>query len=151
MGLECYASKKPSKYELSEVGSDEELHASLLLESVPMNLDGPIMDGEWQNFAERNRSEAEGGEASPRDSGTIANDIVVEEYSGAAEVKSQGRDPFAQLLANDEHRERRDIVGIWWPFSCREDWQVFKWLSSLRAPMEKIDEFFHLDYVRSLL
>ena len=79
------------------------------------------------------------------------SDIVIEEYPGAAEIKSQGRDLFAQVLADDEHRERRNIVGIWWPFSCREDWQVFKWLSSLHAPMEKIDEFFHLDYVRSLL
>ena len=116
-----------------------------------MDLDGPIMDEEWRSFAERNQLEAEGGEASPRGLGTIMSDIVIEEYSGAAEVKSQGRDPFAQVLENDEHHERRNIVGIWWPFSCREDWQVFKWLSSLHAPMEKIDEFFHLDYVRALL
>ena len=78
-------------------------------------------------------------------------DVIVEEYPGAGRIKGRGCSAYMQLLKVDEHVGQRDIAGLWYPFSCREEWQVFRWLSSLRVPMSKVNEFFNLDYVSTLL
>ena len=38
--------------------------------------------------------------------------------------------------------------NIYYPFSCRSDWQVAKWLTDVRASVADTDRFFKLDYVR---
>ena len=78
---------------------------------------------------------------------TVGNDIIVEEYPGAAIIIEKGHNLYSRIIAADEHSEKRKIAGPFYPFSGQKDWEMYKWLSSLRGPMEKIDEFFRLPYV----
>ena len=77
--------------------------------------------------------------------------VFVQEYSGAAMVIDKGHNLYLRNVVTDEHHEKRKIAGPFYPFSGKEDWDTFKWLSSLHVPMEKVDEFFNLPYVRFLL
>ena len=114
-----------------------------------MNIDGLTMDGEWQSYVEEDRFEGGDIEEIPcLDTG--GNDIIVEEYPDAAIVIGQGHNIYSQTMAADEHHEKRKITGLYYPFSGEEDWKMFRWLSSLRVPMDKIDEFFKLSYVYTL-
>lgn len=135
-----------SEAESSEVGSDEECEFPSAPEDVAMDIDGPQMDGEWQNFEEEDQSGERIVEGTPS-LDVAGNDIVVEEYPGAAIIIGKGQNLYSRIIAADEHREKRKIAGPFYPFSSKEDWEMYKWLSSLRGPLEKIDEFFKLPYV----
>ena len=145
MGLRR-TSKILSEDESSEVGSDEERISQSTSEDIPLNLNDSLMDGEWQNFEEETRSGRVDVEEMPC-LGTGGNDIVVEEYPGAAIIIGDGQNLYSRIIAADEHSEKRKIAGPFYPFSGQKDWEMYKWLSSLRGPMEKIDEFFRLPYV----
>ena len=138
-------SKILSEDESSEVASDEECESTSASEDVPMNLNGPLVDEEWQSFEEETCSGRIDVEEMP--SGTVGNDIVIEEYHGAAIIIGDGQNLYSRIIAADEHSEKRKIAGPFYPFSGQKDWEMYKWLSSLRGPMEKIDEFFRLPYV----
>lgn len=114
-----------------------------------MNIDSPPVDVGWRCFEERNPTMVENIEGTPHwDVAEV--DVVVEEYPSAGKIKGRGCSTYTQLLIADEHVEQRSVAEFWYPFSCREEWQVFRWLSSLRVSMSKVDEFFNLDYVGSL-
>ena len=140
------ASKTSSEAESSEVGSDEECEPLSASEDVLMDIDGPPVDGGWQNFEEGDRSGKTVVEGTPS-LNTIESDIIVEEYPGAAIIIGRGQNLYSRIIATDEHREKRKIAGPFYPFSGQEDWEMYKWLSSIRGPMEKLDEFFKLPYV----
>ena len=132
--------------ESSEVASDEECGPLPASEDFFMDMDGPPMDVEWQSFEEENLSGRRDAEEMPC-MDTVGNDIIIEEYPGAAIIIEKGHNLYSRIIAADEHREKRKIAGPFYPFSGKEDWETFKWLSSLHEPMEKIDEFFKLSYV----
>ena len=140
---------KASGFESSEVGSDEEYGSLPAPEDTTMNIDSPPVDVGWRCFEERNPTMVENTEGTPHwDVAEV--DVVVEEYPSAGKIKGRGCSTYTQLLIADEHVEQRSVAEFWYPFSCREEWQVFRWLSSLRVSMSKVDEFFNLDYVGSL-
>ena len=147
LGFGRHIGTKLSDSETSEVGSDEEYGLLPASEDVIMDVDFPTVDAEWRCFA--------GGE--PTTAGNVERpscydaaelDIIVEEYPGAGRIKGQGCNTYTQFLVNDDYNKQRSVAGLWYPFSCNEEWQVFRWLSSLHVPMDKVDEFFSLDYVR---
>ena len=114
-----------------------------------MSVDDSPVDAGWRCIGERIPTRMENTEGRPHWD-VVEVDVVVEEYPGAGRIKGRGCSAYMQLLKVDEHVGQRDVAGLWYPFSCREEWQVFRWLSSLRVSMDKVDEFFSLDYVRSL-
>lgn len=40
--------------------------------------------------------------------------------------------------------------GPYYPFSGAMEWELVEWLQTLDVPMERIDQFFKLAYVRTL-
>ena len=149
MGFRRYTGTKLSGSEASEVGSDEEYGLLPASEDVIMDVDFPSVDAEWRCFAEGEPITAENVEGPPR-CDVAELDVIIEEYPGAGKIKGQVCNTYKQFLVDDEHNKQRSVAGLWYPFSCHEEWQVFRWLSSLRVSMDKVDEFFSLDYVRSL-
>ena len=132
--------------ESSEVGSDEEFESLSAPENMAMSVDDSPVDAGWRCIGERIPTMMENTEGRPHWD-VVEVDVVVEEYPGAGRIKGRGCSAYMQLLKVDEHAGQRDGAGLWYPFSCREEWQVFQWLSSLRVSMSKVDEFFNLDYV----
>ena len=141
---------KLSDSETSEVASDEEYGLPPASEDVIMDIDFPTVNDKWHCFAGGEPISA-GNVERPSRCDVAELDVTVEEYLGADRIKGQGCNTYTQLLRTDEHSEQRSVSGVWYPFACREEWQVFRWLSSLRVSMDRVDEFFGLDYVSSLL
>lgn len=52
------------------------------------------------------------------------DDTFIENFPGAAEVKSEGRNLFAEILDNDEFREKRLESGVYYPFSGAVEWEL---------------------------
>ena len=150
LNLRHHTSLKVSGSESSEVGSDEEYESLSAPENMAMSMDDPLADAGWCRIGERVPTMMENTEGRPHWD-VVEVDVVVEEYPGAGRIKGRGCSAYMQLLKVDEHVGQRDVAGLWYPFSCREEWQVFRWLSSLRVPMSKVNEFFNLDYVSTLL
>ena len=140
---------KLSDSESSEVGSDEEYGLLPASEDVTMDVDFSTADAESCCFAEEKLITTGNVEGPPR-CDVAELDVIIEEYPGAGKIKGRGCNTYTQLLVTDEHNRQRSVAGLWYPFSCHEEWEVFRWLSSLHVPMDKLDEFFGLDYVRSL-
>ena len=111
-----------------------------------MDADFSTVDAEWCCFAKEELITARNAEGPPC-CDVAELDLIIEEYPGAGRIKGRGCNTYMQFLMTDEHNEQRSVAGLWYPFSCHEEWQVFQWLSSLHVPMDKIDEFFGLDYV----
>ena len=83
-----------------------------------------------------------------RFSNASANSLFVENYPGAADIIDTGPNMYAQRLeADSEHSGGREVVGPWYPFAGRVEWELAKWLNSANLSMNKIDEFLRLDYV----
>ena len=141
---------KLSDSETSEVGSDEEYGLLPASEDVIMDIDFPTVNDEWHCFAGGEPISA-GNVERPSRCDVAELDVTIEEYPGVDKIKGQGCNTYTQLLQTDEHSEQRSVSGVWYPFACREEWQVFRWLSSLRVSMDRVDEFFGLDYVSLLL
>ena len=51
-------------------------------------------------------------------------------------------------LTTSSHRE---VVGPWYPFTDRAEWELAKWLNNAHLSMNKVDEFLRLDYVSTTL
>ena len=137
--------------ESSEAASDEEYELPPVSGDVPMNMDhtsSPMVGARCHSFVEDDPTMAANIEGPPR-CDVAELDVTIEEYPGVDKIKGQGCNTYTQLLRTDEHSEQRSVSGIWYPFACREEWQVFRWLSSLRVSMDQINEFFSLDYVSS--
>ena len=85
-------------------------------------------------------------------SNASACSVFVENYRGAAAIINTGPNMYAQLLKTDsEHSEDREVVGPWYPFTGRAEWELAKWLNSAHLSMNKVDEFLRLDYVSTTL
>lgn len=87
-----------------------------------------------------------------RFSDASANSLFVENYLGAADIIGTGPNMYAQRLeADSEHSEARQVIGVWYPFAGRAEWELAKWLNSAHLSMNKVDEFLRLDYVSTTL
>ena len=136
--------------ESSEVASDEEYGLSPASGDVPMDMGNATVCVRERFFTEDDPTMVENIEGPPR-CDIAEMDVTVEEYLGADKIKGQGCNTYMQLLRTDEYSEQRSVSGVWYPFACHEEWQVFRWLSSLRVSMDQVDKFFGLDYVSLLL
>ena len=119
-------------------------------DNTRMDLNDPSIGDERQSFFEENDFTGMGwarGTEGTLLKAHIASSIFVEEFPGAANIIGKGHHLYSQNILTDEHCEKRKIAGPFYPFSGREDWETFKWLSSLNVPMEKLDEFFKLSQV----
>ena len=144
----------------SEIGSDEECIYPMngCDEDIPMEpVDQELEDSScYGNYG----AEAEDAEFTSSPSGielhsnsavlTDATEslISVEEYPGAAQVIGESKNLFTQIWESDKLYESRKIGGSFYPFSGSKEWEVVEWLHSLDVPMERIDRFFELEYVR---
>lgn len=129
------------------------------LECVPLSLQAqgntcvdnaifPTGDGPRQTFfveEDNTLMERDGGGITFM--ATVGNNVFTENFPEAAMIVGKGHNLYSRNMITDEHREKRKIAGPFYPFSGKEDWDTFKWLSSLQVPMEKLDEFFELPYV----
>ena len=149
LGFRRHKGTELSDSESSEVGSDEEYGLPPAPEDVIMDAYLSTVDAIRCCSAEEEMITAGNVEGPPR-CDVAELDVIIEEYPGAGRIKGRGCNTYTQLLVTDEHNRQRSVAGLWYPFSCHEEWEVFRWLSSLHVPMDKVDEFFHLDYVRSL-
>ena len=87
-----------------------------------------------------------------RFSDASANSLFVENYPGAADIIGTGPNMYAQRLeADSEHSEGREVIGAWYPFAGRAEWELAKWLNSAHLSMNKVDELLRLDYVSTTL
>lgn len=75
-------------------------------------------------------------------------DGITERFEGAGKKTGEGYDLLSALAAADRFKEQRRI-NPYYPFSCKTEWDVVKWLSSLSVSMNRIDEYLKSDYVRS--
>ena len=85
------------------------------------------------------------GESRFSDASTCS--MFVENYLSAAEIINTGPNMYAQLLEADDHSEGREVVGPWYPFTDRAEWELAKWLNNAHLSMNKVDEFLRLDHV----
>lgn len=108
----------------------------------------PTGDERWRTFfVGGDNTSAEGNDEGVPFTATVGNNVFVKNFPKAAMVVGKGQNLYSRNIIADEHREKRKIAGPFYPFSGKEDWDIFKWLSSLQVPMEKLDEFFELPYV----
>lgn len=75
--------------------------------------------------------------------------ITVEEFTGAARVYGECKNLYTQIWESDELFEQRRKSGPFYPFSGAMEWEMVEWLQTLNVPMERIDHFLGLSYVRS--
>lgn len=52
-----------------------------------------------------------------------------------------------QQMDDDALAHIREEYDVHYPFSCRADWQLAKWLTNSSLPRSEIDTFLRLDYV----
>ena len=136
----------------SEIASDEECEYPTV-PRVSTDIEGPLKGRElWLPVPAEEDNLVSVAETIGRDSLCSSPDgagttVVIEEYHGSAEVKFQSHCLYNRLMLADRDGGGRNTDNFWYPFSCHMEWQVFKWLSSLRDPMGKINEFFNLEYV----
>ena len=76
--------------------------------------------------------------------------IITNEFPGAARVFGEEKNLFTQLWESDGLYRMREQGGPYYPFSGAMEWEVVEWLQALDVPMERIDQFFRLEYVRTL-
>ena len=145
----------------SEVGSDEEYvyPPNGRDEDIPMEL-----DQEWEgslSYETCFTQDAEEAEFTSSPSGidlrsaeviNAAESLIsVEEYPGASQVISESQNLFTQIWESDKLYDSRGVGGPFYPFSGLMEWEVVEWLHSLDVPMERIDRFFELEYVSSVV
>ena len=75
--------------------------------------------------------------------------ITIEEFTGAARVYGEYKNLYTQIWESDELFEQRRKSGPFYPFSGAMEWEMVEWLQTLNVPMERIDHFLGLSYVRS--
>ena len=124
----------------SEVGSDEECQVLSETDDTPLDMDNLSMNGEWQIFVQENHIVAEDIEETPCLS-TAGNEIFVDEYPGAAEIKSRGLNAYAQIMETDEYREAYRF------FSEEANFAEFAWLNNAGLSMKIMDEYCKLPFV----
>ena len=124
----------------SEPGSDDEARGTPVQEDVMMDFGGPGMDDQWH--AEERASSMHRASLS-----NDGNDVITEEFDGAAQVIGEGDDIYTDLWQSDEHHASRNSSGPYYPFSGEVEWEVVQWLHSLDASIDQINQFFKLEYV----
>ena len=90
-----------------------------------MDLDIPTVDAGWRCFEGKEVATAGHIEGPPPCRDVAELDVLIEAYPGASEIKGQGYNTYTQLLLTDGHSEQRNIAGLWYPFSCREECRSF--------------------------
>lgn len=157
-----------SKSSCSEIASDEDRSAGSLpnegAEGEPMDLnlelDGSLSwvryCGEGNRLLQLSAEDDINFTSSPLGIDVCSADPIrtaesskfVEEYLGAAEATEECKDLFSQIWEADKCYGSRTIGGPHYPFSGSMEWEVVEWLHSLDVPVDRIDRFFELDYVR---
>lgn len=145
----------------SEVGSDENYSEDYCAGGTPMDLDTEWEDRSWDegigeepeytlSFEDDDEftSSPMGIDCAADPIDVAETPLYVEEYAGAAEVMEERKDIFGQIWETDRYYGSRKIGGPHYPFSGSIEWEVVEWLHSLAVPMDRIDRFFNLEYVR---
>ncbi len=70
-------------------------------------------------------------------------------FRGAGKDFGQGSDVLSTIVDSDKFKEERK-VNPYYPFSCKTEWDVVKWLSSLNTSVKNIEQFLKLEYVRAM-
>lgn len=83
------------------------------------------------------------------DTDTDDEDELIDYFPGAGEKVGDGSDLLSNITASDKFKEERK-VNLYYPFSCKMEWESVKWLSSLNVSMKRIDEYLKSDYVRTM-
>ena len=78
---------------------------------------------------------------------TPESSIIVEEFSGAAEVFDVCKNRYVQLWESDKLYGLRKIAGPLYPFSGEIEFEVVDTVLQ-HLPMGRVDDFLKLDYVR---
>ena len=136
-----YQSLKATESDSTEIGSDEECQVLTDTENVPIDINSRTEEVEWQIFEEE-ESHVEATDIEETPCLTAAgNDILVEEYPGAAEIKAQGLNAYAQITETDEYREACRF------FSEEANFAEFAWLNHAGLSMRMVDEYCKLPFV----
>ena len=144
----------------SEVGSDEYVYPpNDCDEDMPMELDqeseGSLGHGScctWDTKEAEFTSSPSGIDLRSAEVINATESLIsVEEYPGAAQVISESKNLFTQIWESDKLHDSRGVGGPFYPFSGLTEWEVVEWLHSLDVPMERIDRFFELEYVSSVI
>jgi len=89
------------------------------------------------------------GESEDNDGCEEGPQETVDYFPDAAETYGTGY-TFLTLFNSDENSIYRK-TNIYYPFSCRKDWEVASWLLRSGLSMGKIDRFLSLDMVSDKL
>lgn len=71
-------------------------------------------------------------------------------FPGASETFAKGSDILSSVAEADAFCEERK-TNVYYPFSCKTEWEVARWLSGLNISLAQLEKFFKLDYVRLAL
>jgi hypothetical protein len=67
-------------------------------------------------------------------------------HLNSSSIFSSGKN-LLQQMDDDAFAQIRVKYDVHYPFSCRADWQLAKWLTNSSLPRSEIDTFLRLDYV----
>ena len=67
-------------------------------------------------------------------------------FVGAGKSYGRGENTFSRMWNADKHCQRREKIS-YYPFSCKTDFDVAKWIMESPLPTEKVDELLDLNYV----
>ena len=75
---------------------------------------------------------------------------VIDFFPLAAKTYGRGEHLFESISESSASADKELQKGnLYYPFSCKMDWQVAKWLLLSHQPIAAINAFFKLDYVSS--
>lgn len=136
-----YQNLKATESDSTEIGSDEECQVLTDTENVLIDINSLTEEVEWRIFEEEESHVEATDIEEPPCLATAGNDILVEEYPGAAEIKAQGFNAYAQITETDEYREACRF------FSEEANFAEFAWLNHAGLSMRMVDEYCKLPFV----
>lgn len=125
--------------DLDDVGRSDEQEGDLYFENADDNSWGSPGGGGWD--------EASG--TPPRDIEEETHGEVTDYFPGAAKTYGMGY-TFLSLFNTDENSVYRK-TNLYYPFSCKQDWEIASWLLRSGLSMGKIDTFLSLEMVSNRL
>ena len=142
--------ERPASDASSEPSSDTGLDNPQVINDIEIDMNESELYKEWEGEVSSIPETTDEGLFS-RTGAVKLDDTCVEDYPGAALVMDTGPNLYDQLWDSDEHYKYREVGGPYYPFAGHVEWEVVQWLNSLDVPMEKINGFFDLTYVCSIL
>ena len=131
----------------SDPGEDDEVWGTPLQEDVRMDFGGLGVDDDLEIPPSEPYAEEQASSIHRAHLSNEGNDVITEEFDGAAQVIGEGDDIYTNLWRSDEHYASRKSCGPYYPFSGEVEWEMVQWLHSLNASIDEINQFFKLKYV----